>query len=106
MLTSKQRRRLVRDLESEPIRTWAIVAKCSGGLAVIALIALINAGSNENREAVARANEAAPPTGRAPEKHREQVFNERRQRFNGGNSPRNVAGQPPQPANRLALTPR
>ena len=106
MQTSNQRRRLLRELESEPLRTWAVLAKCGGGLAVILLVALIGAGSADNRETVARAKEAPPPAVQPAQEHRQQVFNERRQRFNEDNAPRNVAGQAARPANRLALTPQ
>lgn len=104
MQTSKQRHRLLRDLESEPLRTWAILAICGGGLAIIFFIALIGSGSNDNREAIARAQQAAPAAQPA-EGHRRQVFDERRQRFDG-NAPRNIAGQSPEAANRLAVTPQ
>lgn len=106
MQTSNQRRRLLRELESEPLRTWVVLAKCGGGLAVIALIALIGAGSADDHEAIARAKEAPPPAVQPAQAHRQQVFNERRARFSEGHSPRNVASQPARPANRLALIPR
>ncbi len=105
MQTSNRLRRLLRELESEPLRTWAVLAKCGGGLAVIVLVALIGAGSADDRETIARAKEAAPPAVQPAQAHRQQVFNERRQRFNGGNAPRNVAGPSTHPANPLALTP-
>ena len=105
MQTSNRRRRLLRELDSEPLRTWAVLAKCGAGLAVIALIALIGAGSADDRETMARAKEAAPPAVQPAQAHRQQVFNERRQRFNGGNAPRNVAGKLAPPANRLAFMP-
>jgi hypothetical protein len=54
---------------------------------------------------MARAKEAAPPAVQPAQAHRQQVFNERRQRFNGGNAPRNVAGKLAPPANRLAFMP-
>ena len=106
MQTSNRRRRLLRELDSEPLRTWVVLAKCGGGLAVIALIALIGAGSADDHEAIARAKEAAPPAVQPAQAHRQQVFNERRQRFDGGNAVRNVAGPLTHPANRLALTPQ
>ena len=106
MQTSNRHRRLLRELESEPLRTWVVLAKCGGGLAVIALIALIGVGSADDRETIARGKEAPPPAVQPAQAHRQQVFDERRQRFNGGNAPRNVAGPLTHPANWLALTPQ
>jgi len=63
MQTSNQRRRLLRELESESLRTWAVLAKCGAGLAVIALIALIGAGSADDRETMARAKEPSTAVG-------------------------------------------
>ena len=105
MQTSSQRRRPLRELESEPLRTWVLLAKCGGGLAVIGLIALIGTGSSDNHEMIARAKEAPPPAVQPAQAHRQQVFNERRQRFNGGNAPRNVAGKLAPSANRMAFMP-
>jgi len=105
MQNSNRLRRLLRELESDPLRTWAVVAKCGGGLAVIVLVVLIGAGSADNRDTIARAKEAASPAVQPAEAHRLQEFDERRQRFNGGNAPRNVAGKLAPPANRLAFMP-
>ena len=106
MQTSKQRRRLLKDMESEPFRTWAVLAKCGGGLAAIALIAVIGAGSTDDREAISRAKDAARHVAEPAQEHRRQVFNERRERFNGGVPAHNLAGCFMQLADRLSLSAR
>jgi hypothetical protein len=96
--TSHQRRRLLRELESEPLRTWLVLAKCGGGLAVIALIALIGAGSADDRETIARAKEAPPPAVLPAQAHRQQLFNERRARFARSVPSHNIASETSQRA--------
>ena len=98
MQTSNRLRRLLRELESEPLRTWAVLAKCGGGLAVVFLVALIGAGSADDRETIARAKEAAPPAAQPEQAHRQQVFDERRARFNNHAATRNLADRSAQPA--------
>jgi len=100
MQTSNRLRRLLRELESEPLRTWAVLAKCGGGLAVVFLVALIGAGSADDRETIARAKEAAPPAAQPAQAHRQLVFNERRARFNNHAPTRNLADRSAKPADR------
>ena len=97
MQTTKQRRRLLQQMESEPFRTWAVLAKCGGGLAVIALIAVIGAGSTDDREAIFRAKDVAPQATQPAQQHRKQVFDERRARFAGAPS-QNIARETSQRA--------
>ena len=96
MQTSKQRRRLLQEMESEPFRTWAVLAKCAGGLAVIVLIAVIGAGSTDDPEAISRAKDAAPHASQPAQQHRKQVFDERRARFAGASH--NIASETSQRA--------
>ena len=86
MQTSNQRRRLLKDIESEPFRSWVMLAKCGGGLAVIVLITVIGAGSTDNPEIISRAKDAAPYAPQPAQQHRKQVFDERRAR--NGNTER------------------
>jgi len=102
MQTSKQRRRLLRDMEAEPFRTWAVLAKCGGGLAIVILIAVIGAGSTDDREAVSRAKYATQHARQPVQEHRKQVFDERRARFAGGAPSHNVASDTSQRAVQLS----
>jgi len=86
MQTSNRLRRLLRELESEPLRTCAVLAKCGGGLAVIVLIAVIGAATTDTREATLLAKKVAPRVEKPAQEHRKQVFDERRARFADGAS--------------------
>jgi hypothetical protein len=98
MQTTKQRRRLLQQMASEPFRTWAVLAKCGGGLAVIVLIAVIGAGSTDDPAAISRANDAAPHVAQPVQQHRKQVFDERRARFAGGAPSHDIASETSQRA--------
>jgi len=82
--TSHQRRRLLKDMESEPFHSWVILTKCRGGFADLVLIAVNGASEGDGREAVARANDGAPHTAPPAQQRRREVFDERRARYGNG----------------------
>jgi hypothetical protein len=104
MQTSKQRRRLLKDMESEPFRSWVTLAKCGGGLAALVLIAVIGANERDGREAVSRAKDIAPHAVQPAQQHRKQVFDERRARFARGVPDHNIASETSQRANPQVFT--
>jgi hypothetical protein len=106
MQTSNKRRRLLKDIESEPFRSWVVLAKCGGWLAVIVLVTVIGAGSTDNPEIISRAKNAAPYAPQPAQQHRKQVFDERRARFARSAPSHNIASETSQRAAPLLPIPR
>jgi hypothetical protein len=79
MQSAEERRRLLRDMQDEPVRAWMVLARCAAGLAVIVLLAVV--GVSESRDHGIAGNVAAgvtpPATGAAPERQ-ERTVDERR----------------------------
>jgi hypothetical protein len=72
-------------MESDPFRTWALLAKCGGGLALFALIAFAKFNMPISTTAEAIRSPAVSAVGSQrnmrAESHRKEVFEERRARF-------------------------
>jgi len=64
---------------------------------------LIGAESADTREASSRVKEAVPHGSQPAQRHRKQVFDERRERFDGASGRHSVAGDVTEPVNRLPL---
>lgn len=102
MVSSSERRKLLKSMNGEPAGAWFILAKCAAGLAVTVLIAVIGASERGDRETGSEVAVVVPPTAQPAQVHRKQVFDERRARFSGGADQRSVAGVAVRPSNRLS----
>lgn len=91
MQSSRECRRLIQDMNAEPVQAWTVLVKCAAGLVVIVLLAGI--GARASRDHVAGNVEAAgaPHAAQPAQAHRKQVFDGRRARFEGNAHRRNVA---------------
>ena len=95
MQSSFERRRLLKIMHAEPASVWMVLAKCTAGLAVIALITVIGYSEHADHE-VARspvATAAPEVAGERAHEHRKQLFDQRRQRFQGSDEQRSVASE-------------
>ncbi len=85
MQSSIERRRLLKMMSDEPINVRFAMAKCAAGLAIVVLLVVI-AVSDERVIGGSVAQGTTPPraaaAGASAERHRKQVFDERRARFN------------------------
>ena len=91
MLSSSEHRRMLKMMHAKPASVWMAIAECIAALAAIALVAVIGyseyADCSVARPSVAAASEAQ--NTRAQE-HRKQLFDQRRQRFQGSDKQRKV----------------
>ena len=109
MQSSVERKRLLKMMKDGPANAWMVLVKCASGLALIVLIAVIGISGHADRSAPAAATNAVAASAvehaeKTAHEHRKHVFDERRQRFQGGAERKSVAGQAVQPANRLPVT--
>ena len=109
MQSSSERKRLLKVMKDESANAWLVLVKCAVGLAVIVLIAV--AGKNGHADlgaSVAATTAVAVSAVEQKEKraleHRKQVFDERRQRFQGIADRNSVAQKAQQPSNQLPVT--
>ena len=106
MLSSVERRRLLKVIDVEPINAWMVLAKCAAGLVVIVLVAAVGFSQPADRgTSLAAAAVAVPVTGRfdqSAQEHRKQVFDERRQRFQGNAARHSVASEAVEPSNQMS----
>ena len=80
MQTSQLRRQVMQAMNEEPrVRNWVVIAKCSAGLAVVALIGLIGSTTGVHPEDVASARQTADKL-QATERARTLALEERRPR--------------------------
>lgn len=97
MQSSFERRRLLKITHREPASVWMVLAECTAGLAVIALITVIGYSEHADR-GVARTSVAAAASdveGKRAQEHRKQLFDQRRQRFQGSGEQRRAASESP-----------
>lgn len=95
MQSSFERTRLLKMMHAEPASVWRALAKCAAGPAVVALIATIGYSERADHE-VARspvATTAPELAGERALEHRKQLFDQRRQRFQGSHEQRSVASE-------------
>ena len=94
MQSSRQRRRLLTAMNAEPVHAWLVLVRCAAGLTVIVLLSLIGVRASIDpgapRHVAAR---AAPHAGQLVQKHRKQMFDERRARFERGGDRHSIAGE-------------
>jgi hypothetical protein len=84
-------------MHAEPASVWMVLAKCTAGLAVIALITVIGYSEHADR-GIARtavAVAASDVEGKRAQEHRKQLFDQRRQRFQGSGEQHRVASEAP-----------
>ncbi len=105
MQSSIERRRLLKMMSDEPINGFAM-AKCAAGLAIVVLL-VVMAVSDERVIGGSVAQGTTPPRAAAAEvsaeAHRKQVFDERRQSFQGDAERRSVASEAVKPTNQLPV---
>ena len=91
-MQSSSEQRMPKMMHAEPASVWLALAECIAGLAVIALVAVVGYSEYTDRS-VARPSVAAATSDaqntRAQE-HRKQLFDQRRQRFQGSDKQRKV----------------
>ena len=81
MFILTQRKRMLEQMKDGlESRGWMIVARCSTGLGIVALIALVGAGGAHRGDGVIRTNDAQY-AAKAAEQHRRDVFDQRRERY-------------------------
>ncbi len=97
MQSSSERRRLLKMMRAEPVSVWMALAEWTAGLAVIALITVIGYSEYADR-GLARSSVAAAASdveGKRAQEHHKQLFDQRRQRFQGSGEQRRVASESP-----------
>ena len=132
MVSSSERRKLLKSMNGEPAGAWFILAKCAAGLAVTVLIAVIGASEKsglgdgnaakivvpaaaqyayddheDGFDPLPKIDQATAAPSRhvgdsQAQSHRKQVFDQRRARFDGGADTRSVAGVTVRPSNHLS----
>ena len=92
MLSSSEHRRMLKMMHAEPASVWMAIAECIAALAAIALVAVIGYSEYADRS-VARPSVAAAASeaqNTRAQEHRKQLFDQRRQRFQGSDKQRKV----------------
>ena len=96
MQSSIERERLMKTLHDEPANAWVVLAGCAAGLAIVVLLVAmvvrderVMGGSAAQGAILPRAVTATVDA----ESHRKQVFDERRQRFQGNATQHAVASE-------------
>ncbi len=106
MQSSIECRRLLKMMSDEPINVRFAMAKCAAGLAIVVLL-VVMAVSDERVIGGSVAQGTTPPRAAAAEvsaeAHRKQVFDERRQSFQGDAERRSVASEAVKPTNQLPV---
>jgi hypothetical protein len=99
IMNSTERQRLVSTMADEPTRALGVVLKCGICLALLTLLVVIG-GAREKEGAAPEARGSAPHSAAVAKlpsaaAHRKEVFDDRRARFAGNASERNIAGTAP-----------
>ena len=99
MLSSMERRKLLKQMQQEPVRSYMVLAKCAAGLTIVALIAVIGARDPVSPEGAGNVAAGSPPPAYSPQAHPKEVTSERRRQPTGAATQRNsVAGGKREPA--------
>jgi hypothetical protein len=102
MQSSSERKQLMESMYQERVNAAVILAKCAAGLAIIVLLVTMVASDGrvmEGPAATGATPSRAAAAGVRTEEHRKQVFDERRQRFQGDAEQRSVASKGEESAN-------
>ena len=107
MVTKIECKRLMKTMNDEPASAWMVLARCAVGLTVIVLIAVIGYSEHADRgaslaAATAVAASAADSADARAQEHSKQVFDERRQRFQGNAEGHTVASEAAEQSSRTS----
>jgi hypothetical protein len=106
MQSSSERKQLLDTMYQEHVNAAVILAKCGAGLAIVVLLVTMVASDGrvtDNSATQGTTPPRAAAAGMRVEEHRKQVFDGRRQRFQGNAEQRSVASEAVEPTNQLPV---
>ncbi len=102
MENSIGRNRRLKAIRSDPV-PWIALVRCAAGLAIVVLISAIGIHWPAVRPGTIQAHAATWLGSKEAQAHRKQVYDERRERWQGRGRRENIAEKPAVPADQLLL---